>query len=265
MRQRTTNRVSGRRSPSSPARGLSPRTNSARLHQRGEGCHNDPWTHGPCANPRQQPESGRAAAGVQAELYDFSYTLDNLVQLDRNIGTKHVQATALYSIQHDNSNRDSLYASNCRTTTLWYDPLRHGRASSSAASSGAALVHGSRQLHAARPVHDLRGPRRRLSRLAPGHKWAYSCPSDPRGAWRRGIHAVLRAEQLKVRASYGTTGNNTSINPYATRCGRPASTIRHQRARYRPARFRIPPGLGEDRPDRRRHRARLSATGSPAR
>jgi TonB-linked SusC/RagA family outer membrane protein len=55
------------------------------------------------------------------------------------------------------------------------------------------------------------------SRLAPGHKWAYF-PSFG-AAWQVGDESFMRGltlvNSLKLRASYGTTGN-TAINPYQT-------------------------------------------------
>ena len=133
-----------------------------------EGCYNDPWTHGPCANPGANSQNqGAPPQAFQRNAYDFSYTLDNLLQLDRNIGSKqHIQATALYSIQHDRANRDSLYASNLPyNTQLWYD-LGSGTAGqqlSNYVRVGTAVVHGPRELHVVRSLHaERRGPCGRL-------------------------------------------------------------------------------------------------------
>ena len=109
------------------------------------------------------------------------------------------------------------------------------------------------------------------SRLAPGHKWAFF-PSVGL-AWQVGDEPFMRDcrsfNALKLRGSYGTTGN-TAIDPYQTEgtLQRASLHVRHD------ARARLHAGidpesrsrLGEDRPDGRRPRVRdCSTIVSPAR
>jgi TonB-linked SusC/RagA family outer membrane protein len=188
-----------------------------------EGCYNDPWTHGPCANPGANSQNqGGPPQAFQRNAYDLSYTLDNLLQLDRNIGSKqHIQATALYSIQHDHANRDSLYASNLPyNTQLWYD-LGSGTVQapiSNLAEWGLRSYMG-RINYTLFDKYTLNATGRAdgSSRLAPGNKWAFF-PSFG-FAWQLGDEPFFKRfsaiNALKLRASYGTTGN-TAINPYAT-------------------------------------------------
>jgi TonB-linked SusC/RagA family outer membrane protein len=188
-----------------------------------EGCYNDPWTHGPCANPGANSQNqGAPPQAFQRDAYDFAYTLDNLLQLDRNIGSKqHIQATALYSIQHDRSNRDSLYASNLPyNTQLWYD-LGSGTAGQqlSQYSEWGLRSYMGRLNYTLFDRYTLSATGRAdgSSRLAAGHKWAFF-PSFGL-AWQIGDEPFFKRfsaiNALKLRASYGTTGN-TAINPYST-------------------------------------------------
>jgi len=225
VRQRTTNRVFG--SAFAELRlldGLNFRTNfGPDFTNVAEGCYNDPWTHGPCANPGANSQNqGAPPQAFKRNAYDFAYTVDNLLQLDKNLGSKqHVQATALYSIQHDNFNRDSLYASNLPyNTQLWYD-LGSGTAGQqlSSVSQWALRSYMGRINYTLLDRYTISATGRTdgSSRLAPGHKWAFF-PSVGL-AWQIGDEAFMRRfsaiNNLKLRASYGTTGN-TSINPYAT-------------------------------------------------
>ena len=126
VRQRLTNRIFGSTfAELQIADGLSYRvafgpdfTNTS------EGCYNDPWTHGPCANPGANSQNqGAPPQAYLRNAYDFAYTLDNLVQYNHNLGSnQHFEVTGLYSEQHDRFNRDSIYASNLPyNTQLWYD------------------------------------------------------------------------------------------------------------------------------------------------
>ena len=188
-----------------------------------EGCYNDPWTHGPCANPGANSQNqGAPPQAFQRNSYDFAYTLDNLLNVSRDLGSKqHVELTGLYSIQHDRANRDSLYASNLPyNTQLWYD-LGSGTQGQQLSS----ISEWSLQSYMGRLNYTLldrysfsaTGRSDGSSRLAPGHKWAFF-PSFG-AAWQIGDEAFMRrftfVNALKLRGSYGTTGN-TSINPYAT-------------------------------------------------
>ena len=188
-----------------------------------EGCYNDPWTHGPCANPGANSQNqGAPPQAFQRNSYDFAYTLDNLIQLDRNLSSKQrIQATALYSIQHDRFNRDSLYASNLPyNTQLWYD-LGSGTAGQqlSGYSEWALRSFMGRVVYTLFDRYTISAAGRSdgSSRLAEGNKWAFF-PSVG-FAWQVGDESFMKRfsviNNLKLRASYGTTGN-TSINPYQT-------------------------------------------------
>jgi TonB-linked SusC/RagA family outer membrane protein len=225
VRQRTTNRIFGSAFAELQLfEGLSYRVNfGPDISGVTEGCYNDPWTHGPCANPGANSQNqGAPPQAFLRSSTDYTYTLDNLLQLNRDIGGKqHVEITGLYSIQEDRFNRDSLYASVLPyNTQLWYDI-----GSGTAGQQSSAYSQWQLQSYMARINYTLlnrytlsaTGRQDGSSRLATGHKWAFF-PSLGL-SWQVGDESFMRRftwlNMMKLRSSYGTTGN-TSINPYAT-------------------------------------------------
>jgi TonB-linked SusC/RagA family outer membrane protein len=186
------------------------------------GCYNDPWTHGSCASPGNfSSNQGQPPQAMQRNSTDFAYTVDNLLQLNKDFGVHHVEATGLYSIQKDRFTRDSIYASQLPyNTQLWYD-LGSGTAgnSLSSISEWALQSYMGRINYTLLDRYTLSATGRSdgSSRLAPGNKWAFF-PSFS-AAWQVGDESFIKNlgwfDQLKLRASYGTTGN-TSIAPYQT-------------------------------------------------
>lgn len=187
------------------------------------GCYNDLWTHGSCSTPDNfSSNQGQPPQAMQRNQTDFAYTLDNLAMFNRDIGSKqHLELTGLYSIQKDRFTKDSLYASQLPyNTQLWYD-LGSGTAGNNASliSEWALQSYMGRINYTLLDRYSLSYTQRSdgSSRLAPGHKWA-SFPSFS-AAWQLGEEPFMRRfgfiDQLKLRGSYGTTGN-TSINPYQT-------------------------------------------------
>jgi TonB-linked SusC/RagA family outer membrane protein len=204
--------------------GLSYRVNFGPDYSQGSlGCYNDPWTHGPCSNPgANSANQGQPPQAMLRNTSDLVYTLDNLLQLNRDFGSSHhLELTGLYSIQQDHFTKDSIYASQLPyNTQLWYD-LGSGVAGNNLSSiSEWALQSYMGRLNytlANRYTFSVTGRSDGSSRLAPGHKWAFF-PSYG-VAWQLGDEPFMKRftffDQLKVRGSYGTTGN-TSINPYQT-------------------------------------------------
>lgn len=204
--------------------GLSFRTNFGPDYtQTTLGCYNDPWTHGPCSNPgANSANQGQPPQAGLRNTTDFVYTLDNLLQLSRDFGSSHhLEATALYSIQKDKFTKDSIYASQLPyRSQLWYD-LGSGVAGNNLSSiSEWALQSYMGRINytlLGRYTFSASGRSDGSSRLAPGHKWAFF-PSFG-VAWQLGeesfMHRFSFLNELKLRGSYGTTGN-TSINPYQT-------------------------------------------------
>jgi TonB-linked SusC/RagA family outer membrane protein len=225
VRQQTNNRVfASAFGELQLAKGLSFRTNFGPDYSNSSlGCYNDLWTHGPCSNPgANSANQGQPPQAMLRNTTDFAYTLDNLLQLTRDYGSiHHIDATALYSIQHDKFTKDSMYATQLPyKSQLWYD-----LGSGTAGNNVSAISEWSLRSYMGRVNYTLldrysfsvTGRSDGSSRLAPGHKWAFF-PSFG-AAWQLGDEGFMRRfsllNQLKVRASYGTTGN-TSLNPYQT-------------------------------------------------
>ncbi len=186
------------------------------------GCYNDPWTHGPCSNPgANSANQGQPPQAMSRNQTDFVYTLDNLLQANKTTGNHAFDATLLYSIQKDRFTKDSLYATQLPyNTQLWYD-LGSGVAGNNLSSiSEWALQSWMGRINYTlldRYTFSATGRNDGSSRLAPGNKWAFF-PSFS-AAWQLGDESFMQnlgwLNQLKLRASYGTTGN-TSISPYQT-------------------------------------------------
>ncbi|MEP6493479.1 MAG: SusC/RagA family TonB-linked outer membrane protein [bacterium] len=191
--------------------------------QLSNGCFNGPWTHGTCANlGANSSNQGQPPQAGQIDQQDFSYTLDNILHVNRTLGSIHrFDLTGLYSIQHDRFTKDSLYATNLPyPTQLWYD-----LGSGTAGNELSRISEWSLQSYMGRLNYTLldryslsaTGRYDGSSRLAPGHKWTFF-PSIGLG-WQIGDEPFFRQfsalSSLKLRGSYGTTGN-TAINPYST-------------------------------------------------
>jgi len=152
----------------------------------------------------------------------LDYTIDNLLNVRREIGTDHrVDATLLYSIEKQTSESSNLRASGLPYESQRFYNLGSG---STVEAIGSSISEWSLQSYMARLNYTLRD--RYLltlttrvdgsSRLAPGRKYA-TFPSVALG-WRvvdDAAHGFGPLNSLKLRTSYGTTGN-TSVNPYQT-------------------------------------------------
>jgi TonB-linked SusC/RagA family outer membrane protein len=188
-----------------------------------DGCYNGPWTHGTCANlGANSSNQGQPPQAGQFNQQDFTYTLDNILHLNKRLRSIHsFDITGLYSIQHDKFTKDSLYATNLPyPTQLWYD-LGSGTAGNerSLISEWALQSYMGRINYTLLDRYTVSLTERAdgSSRLAPRHKWAYF-PSLGL-AWQAGDESFMRhvpwLSALKVRGSIGETGN-TAIGPYQT-------------------------------------------------
>ena len=153
----------------------------------------------------------------------LAYTFDNILTLDRQLGRDHdVDATLLYSIQQEQYRRQEGAVSE-----LPYEhQLFHNLGTAGVIQGvGSQLREWSMQSYMARLNYGFRdrylvtltGRYDGSSRLAEGSKYAFF-PSIGLG-WRLGDEPWIANtgwfSDLKLRASYGRTGN-TSIAPYQT-------------------------------------------------
>lgn len=175
--------------------------------------------HGAETSSRQ----GSPADGQINNNRTFDYTLDNILTYRRGIGADHrVDATFLYSIEKQTFERDSLRASGLPYESQRFYNLGSG---STVEAIGSELSQWALQSYMARLNYTFRDRylltlTSRLdgsSRLAPGKKYALF-PSVAL-AWRAVDETVGSPlgplNSLKLRASYGRTGN-TSVSPYQT-------------------------------------------------
>lgn len=224
-RQQTVNRVFGSAyAEANITNGLTYRLNFGPDYTNlSDGCFNGPWTHGTCANlGANSTNQGQPPQAGYFTQEDFTYTLDNILRLNKTLGGVHAfDVTGLYSIQQDHFTKDSLYASNLPyPTQLWYD-LGSGTAGNetSRISQWTLESYMARANYTLFDRYSVSATERAdgSSRLAPGHKWAYF-PSVGL-AWQLGDEPFFRGirslSALKLRGSYGTTGN-TAISPYQT-------------------------------------------------
>lgn len=225
VRQQTVNRIFGSAfAEYTVMDGLTYRVNFGPDYtQLTNGCFNGPWTHGTCANlGANSTNQGQPPQAGQFNQQDFSYTIDNLARYNKTFNSIHsIDLTGLYETQHDRFTKDSLYASNLPyTTQLWYD-----LGSGTAGNEVSRISEWTLQSFMGRMVYtfnsryslSLTGRNDGSSRLAEGHKWAFF-PSAG-AAWQLGDEPFMQKlgwfNSMKLRASYGTTGN-TSIDPYQT-------------------------------------------------
>ncbi|HVS60265.1 MAG TPA: SusC/RagA family TonB-linked outer membrane protein, partial [Gemmatimonadaceae bacterium] len=163
--------------------------------------------------------------GADASVFNdktFDYTLDNLLNIKREIGTDHrFDATLLYSIERQTFENDNVTASGLPYESQLFYNLGSG---STVEAIGSQISEWALQSYMARVNYTFKD--RYLltlttrvdgsSRLAPGRKYA-TFPSVALG-WRvidDGAKTFGPLNSLKLRSSYGVTGN-TSVNPYQT-------------------------------------------------
>jgi TonB-linked SusC/RagA family outer membrane protein len=168
----------------------------------------------------------KQGAGNQAEMREgrtFDYTLDNLLTYKKSLGTAHkLDATALYSIEKQNFEEQWARGDNLPSESFKYFNLG---ASAQVNGVSSQTTDWALQSYMARVNYTLLD--RYLltlttridgsSRLAEGNKFA-TFPSVALG-WRVLDDATNQRfgplNSLKLRGSYGTTGN-TSVDPYQT-------------------------------------------------
>ncbi len=161
-------------------------------------------------------------SGSYNQQTQFQYILDNMLQVNRDIGSiHHIDATLLYGIQ-----KYRQVTSNESSQQIPYDEALYyalGRGLNPVLNTG--LTESALQSYMARAVYTLMdrytisGAIRRdgASVLAPGHKWT-TFPTVG-AAWQLGDESFMKRfdwlNTLKLRGSYGKTGNS-SVNAYQT-------------------------------------------------
>jgi len=170
-----------------------------------------------------QALQGSPPDGAMWDTRTLAYTLDNILTFRRSLGTDHrFDATALYSVQQERTERDSM-----QVTGLPYEHQKFFDLGSGLKPDwlGSGLTAWALQSFMGRVNYTFKDRylltvSSRLdgsSRLAPGQK--YGMFPSVAVAWRLSEEDFIRRtgvfSDLKLRASYGRTGN-TAIDPYQT-------------------------------------------------
>jgi len=157
-----------------------------------------------------------------SESSNFQYILDNMLQINRDIGTQHhIDATLLYGIQKSRVVFDSSSARDIPYDEALYYAIGQGDQylAYSALTESALESFMGRAVYTFRNKYTVMGAVRRdgSSVLAPGHKWT-TFPTVG-VAWQLGDESFMQRfgwlSSLKLRGSYGKTGN-AAISPYQT-------------------------------------------------
>jgi TonB-linked SusC/RagA family outer membrane protein len=153
---------------------------------------------------------------------NFQYTLDNILQVSRDIGTSHhLDATLLYGIQKSRFTFGNESAQHIPYDEALYYGIGQGDnyQASSGLSETALESYMGRAVYTFRDKYTVMGAVRRdgSSVLAPGHKWT-TFPTVG-VAWQLGDERFMQRvgwlSSLKLRGSYGKTGN-AAITAYQT-------------------------------------------------
>ncbi|WP_297088090.1 TonB-dependent receptor [uncultured Draconibacterium sp.] len=166
--------------------------------------------------------NAREARSTNTEVFDFTW--DNVINYKTTIADKHnLSATGIFSTYKTRSERLQVRAKEMPYASDWYN-LFSGEFDASGSSSSyseASLVS-----YMGRLNYDYMGKYLLTaslrydgsSKLA--DKWALF-PSFA-AAWRVSEEAFMQADwlsNLKLRFSYGNSGNNNGVGPYATKAG----------------------------------------------
>jgi TonB-linked SusC/RagA family outer membrane protein len=153
---------------------------------------------------------------------NYQYILDNLLEINRDIGTEHhVDGTLLYGFQKTHFTFANESAQHIPYDEALYYGIGQGDnyQASSGLSETALEYYMARGVYTFRDKYTIMGAVRRdgSSVLAPGHKWT-TFPTIG-VAWQLGDESFMDRfgwlSSLKLRGSYGKTGNS-AISAYQT-------------------------------------------------
>lgn len=152
----------------------------------------------------------------------YGWTWDNVLSFVRSFGDHSINAMALYSAEKSNSETHESSAINPMEEAKWWN-LGSGTKGENTTSSG--FGESSMQSVAVRANYSWKGRYMFTatarwdgsSRFAEGYKWG--CFPSFAAAWNIAEESFLQKNwlnNLKLRVSYGVTGNNSGIDNYAT-------------------------------------------------
>lgn len=161
----------------------------------------------------------------------YGWTWDNVVSYIRSFGDHSINAMALYSAEKSNSETYTETAINPIESSKWWN-LATG--TKGEATVGSAFGEVSMESIAIRANYSWKGRYMATatvrwdgsSKFDPDYRWG-CFPSFALG-WNIAEESFLQKNwlnNLKLRVSYGVTGNNSGISNYATRIGVSSSSI----------------------------------------
>lgn len=182
-----------------------------------------PETRGTFTGSLTNANRGGPARAGKTEQTTFSYTIENLLTYDLDIGSNsRLKLTGLQSIQKNQETGTFVNVANLPFESQGFDNLGTGQ---DIASIGSWLEEWQLASFMGRVNYDIAGKyliqanirADGSSRLAPGNQWA-TFPGVSVG-WRvveeEFLKGVTWLQDLKIRGSWGQVGN-TSIDPYQT-------------------------------------------------
>lgn len=155
---------------------------------------------------------------------NFGWVWDNIVTYDRTFNENHrVNVMGLMSMEANNSETADLYYQNVMAGTYWWN-LATGTYladdSKNSYTENSMISYALRANYTYAGKYMLTGTIRwdGSSKFAPGYRWGFF-PSAA-AAWRLSEEDFLKGNDwlsnLKLRVSYGMTGNNAGIGNFAT-------------------------------------------------
>lgn len=170
--------------------------------------------------PQKAPDEGFTVSGVESEYFS-GYLWNNILSYNREFGRHTIYTTFVHEVQYD---RDELYTLAGQqqqfNRSLWYN-----LATNLSPQTGSSLVESSLVSFLGRInytfdnkyIFSIAGRTDGASQLSEGNKWDFFPAAS--AAWRVSEEPFLQGQRvlsdLKLRASYGVTGN-AAIAPYAT-------------------------------------------------
>ena len=171
--------------------------------------------------PQKAPNEGFTVSGVEAD-YFTGYLWNNILSYNREIGERHsLYATFVHEIQYD---RREIYNADGQQQqfdrSLWYNLSTNQSPTTASSLTEIGLVSFLGRVNYTfddRFIINFSGRYDGASQLSDGNKWEFF----PAGsvAWRVAQEDFMKEQgtvsDLKLRASYGVTGN-AAIAPYST-------------------------------------------------
>lgn len=165
---------------------------------------------------------GLAPAALRTNSEAFSYIMDNMVTIKKNIKEHDFNFTGLFSLQRDRVEGDSTRVTNLPYNSSFYNlgSTSTRELASSRFNQVSLISYMARLNYAFRDKYFVTLATRLdgSSKLSEGNKWS-SFPSAA-VAWRLSSEPFLKdatfLSDLKARFSVGVAGNNNNINAYET-------------------------------------------------